>query len=121
MARKRIFIDIIAPALCVCWGAAFIYGAFAGEASYGALTALEEERTQKASDLEALRRRREALEKRADLLNASALDPDITDERIRSVLGFSAEGDIIFPRRELRRAVGLERKSADDAQPGESR
>ncbi len=105
MLRSRFFVDVIAPALCVCWAAVFIYSAIAGEAGYGTLAELQVELQEKSAEVEALRARREALEKRANLLNSKSLDPDLVDERVRSVLGFSAEGDIIIPRDEISRLI----------------
>lgn len=58
-------------------------------------------------EVDLLRARREALEKRADLLNSKSLDPDLVDERIRSILGYSREGDIVITRQELDRALKL--------------
>jgi len=105
MLRSRFLIDVVAPVLCVCWAAVLIYGAFAGEAGYNTLGGLQRELHHKTLELEALRARREALERRADLLNSKSLDPDLIDERIRSILGYSADGDIIVPRRELGRII----------------
>ena len=105
MLRSRFFIDIVVPTLCVCWAAVLAYSAFAGEAGYGTLSNLRQQFEQENAELEVLRRRRETLEKRADLLNSNSLDRDLVDERIRSVLGFSADGDLIIPRNELRRSI----------------
>ena len=57
------------------------------------------------AELNELHARRLELEKRADLLNSSSLDPDLLDERIRAVLGYSREGDVVISRRELDRLL----------------
>ena len=44
---------------------------------------------------------RDTLAIRADLLNSKSLDPDLAEERIRAVLGYSREGDVVIPRREI--------------------
>jgi cell division protein FtsB len=59
----------------------------------------------KAQSLDELQARRAELEKRADLLNSKSLDPDLLDERIRSILGYSREGDVVISRRELDRLL----------------
>ena len=76
-------------------------GAFSGETGYGALRRLEIVHAQKMAELETLSARREALERRADMLNPSRLDSDLVDERIRATLGYVHEDDIVLPRHEL--------------------
>jgi cell division protein FtsB len=41
----------------------------------------------------------------ADQLNPNAIDPDLLDEKIRTVLGYVAPGDIVIPREELDRIL----------------
>lgn len=101
MPGFRFVAEIVFPVLVLCWAAILIYSAVAGDSGYRALGALEAELEDKVAEVDALQLRREALAKRADLLNSKSLDPDLVDERIRDVLGYSREGDIVIPRREL--------------------
>ncbi len=98
---KTILIEIIAPALLIIWAASFVMGAFSGETGYGALRRLEGVHEQKMAELAVLSARREALERRANMLNPSRLDPDLVDERIRATLGYVHEDDVVLPRHEL--------------------
>ncbi len=95
--------DIVVPSLFACWIAYMAYGAVAGAAGYRVLRSLEAEVSARAVELAEIERRRAALEKRANLLNPRSLDPDMVDERVRAVLGYAREGEIVLPRSELRR------------------
>ena len=96
MLRMRFLFEIAFPALVMCWTAIMLYSAAVSDTGYRALAALEKE---------AQETRRLELEKRADLLSSRSLDPDLLDERIRAVLGYSREGDIVTPRREIDRLL----------------
>ena len=100
MLNVRFLVEIVFPALVLCWAAALIYSAVAGPTGYRALSALETALEEEAEAVDGLKARRAALAKRADLLNSKSLDPDLVDERIRAVLGYSRDGDVIIPRRE---------------------
>lgn len=101
MPSFRFLAEIVFPALVLCWAAVLIYSAVVGDSGYRALAALEAELEEKAVEADELKSRREALAQRADLLNSKSLDPDLVDERIRAVLGYSREGDVVIPRGEL--------------------
>ncbi|WDI31375.1 septum formation initiator family protein [Hyphococcus flavus] len=101
MLRSQFLLEIAFPALVLCLTAVLLYGAVASDTGYGSLAALEREAGEKEAELTVLEIRREALEKRADLLNSRSLDPDLLDERIRSVLGYSRDGDVVISRDEL--------------------
>ena len=105
MLRMRFLFEIAFPALVMCWTAIMLYSAAVSDTGYRALAALEKEAQEKAQALEAMETRRLELEKRADLLSSRSLDPDLLDERIRAVLGYSREGDIVTPRREIDRLL----------------
>jgi len=97
MLRTKFLFDVVAPSLLLCWAAILAYTAFVGDSGYYALSALDAALAEKETEVEMLRARRMALEKRADLLNPKSLDPDLMDERIRIILGYSREGDIVVP------------------------
>ena len=100
--------EVAAPALIACWVAWLAYGAIAGAAGYRALAQLREEAAAEAAALEEVRARRQALERRADLLNPRSIDPDMVDERVRAVLGYAREGDIVLPAKEVERLLAPE-------------
>ena len=110
MLRTRFLLDIALPALVMCWTAVLLYSAAVSDTGYRSLAALREEAAEKTEALDALQAQRLALEKRADLLSSGSLDPDLLDERIRAVLGYSREGDIVIPRRELDRLLEAPRR-----------
>ena len=109
MFRAAFLFEIVLPALIVCWAATLLYSAVASDTGYRSLAMLESEVAARTDEVDTLREHRLALEKRADLLNSGSLDPDLADERIRAILGYSREGDVVIPRREVNRL--LERAS----------
>jgi len=112
MLRRKFIIDVVVPAFCMCWVAFFVYTAIAGDGGYGTLADLRAELYEKNKEVDALRQRRIALEKRADMLNSRSLDPDLIDERIRAILGYSAQGDIVISRNELDQILSRARSQA---------
>lgn len=103
--------DVLAPALFACWIAYMAYGAVAGAAGFRVLNKLDAELATKRAELSELAARRDALARRAGLLNPKSLDRDMIDERVRSVLGYAREGDIVIPRTEVERLI--KKKPAD--------
>ena len=108
MKAKRILFDIVGPALITGWAATAIYNAAAGQSGLGALGALQEDVDTLSAEVSALRAKRLVMEQHADQLNSASLDPDLVDERIRGVLGFSRDGDIIISNHELKRAIAAQ-------------
>ncbi len=105
MLSKQFIIGVVLPAAIMFWAAMIIYSAVAGNAGYGALARLEAEVEEKADTVDVLRAHREKLQKRADQLNSRSLDPDLVDETIRTVLGYSREGDVVISRQALEDAL----------------
>ncbi len=105
MLRVPFLLDIAFPALVMCLTAILLYSAVVSDTGYRALASLRADAAVKAQALDELEARRAELEKRADLLNSKSLDPDLLDERIRAVLGYSREGDVVISRRELDRLL----------------
>lgn len=91
------------PTLFVCWIVYLAYGAVAGAASYRTLKDLNAEIAVRKAELAEVTARRETLARRAKLLSPKSLDRDIVDERVRAVLGYAREGDIVLPRSEFER------------------
>ncbi len=106
MFRVQFLFDIVAPALILCWAAIFIYNAAAGDSGFGALAVLDREVAAKTDEVDALRARRVALENKADRLSSKSLDPDLAEERIRRILGYARDGDVIVTAPELEEALG---------------
>jgi cell division protein FtsB len=98
-------IDVVLPALAVFWAAFIAFDAVAGPTGVRALRDARAEVAVKRVEVAALTARRERLERTANQLNRRSLDPDMLDEKIRSVLGYAAEGDIVIPRDELDRML----------------
>jgi cell division protein FtsB len=94
----RFLVEIVAPAFCVCWIGYFAYGAFLGATGFHMLTRIEAQAEVKGAELDALMIERRRLERVADQLNPKSLDPDMVDEKIRSVLGYVADRDVVIPR-----------------------
>lgn len=107
MLRSKFIFDVLAPSCILFWAAILVYSAVFSDTGYRSLSTLQVEAEMIGKEVDLLRARREALEKRADLLNSKSLDPDLVDERIRSILGYSREGDIVITRQELDRALKL--------------
>ncbi len=105
MLRIRFLLDIAFPALVMCLTAILLYSAVVSDTGYRALAELRRDASEKAAVLDGLTARRQELEKRANLLNSKSLDPDLLDERIRAILGYSREGDVVISRRELDRLL----------------
>ncbi|WP_428408932.1 FtsB family cell division protein [Hyphococcus sp.] len=105
MLRLRFLFDIAFPALVMCLTGILLYSSVVSDTGYRSLSALEKEAAEKEAQLNELQARRIELEKRADLLNPKSLDPDLLDERIRGVLGYTREGDVVISRRELDRLL----------------
>lgn len=97
----RLIIDVIAPTLFMCWIGYFAYDAVLGATGYRALRDLRAEAEVKAGEVAELEAERRKLEIVARQLNPQSLDPDMAEEKIRSVLGYAEEGDIVISREEL--------------------
>ncbi len=107
----KLFFQVVAPALAVCFAIFIAYDAVAGPTGFRTLRDVRAELSLKRAEVEALAARRAALERTADQLNRRSLDPDLLDEKIRSVLGYAAEGDIVIPRDELERMLERARRT----------
>lgn len=105
MLSIRFLLDVVAPSVLLCWAAILISNAAVGESGFRALSLLDTEADELSAEVDTLRTRRLALEKRANQLNSKSLDPDLVDERIRAILGYSQEGDIVVTREQLERAL----------------
>lgn len=108
----RLILDVIAPAFFTCGIAYFAYDAVIGATGYRALRALEAEAEAKAAEVAELSAERRRLETLAEQLNPRSLDPDMADEKIRAVLGYVENGDLVIPRDQLEEILGGEAAGA---------
>ena len=105
----RLIVDVIAPAFFTCWIGYFAYGAVVGATGFRVLASLRAEEAAKAAEVADLTTERRRLEQVATQLNPRSLDADMVDEKIRVVLGYVEEGDVVIPRDQLEELL----KSAD--------
>lgn len=97
----RLASDVLAPAFFICWTLLFAHDAVMGATGLRALKQVQAEAAAKASEVAALEAERRRLERIAAQLNPRSLDPDLADEKIRAVLGYVGEGDVVIARGEL--------------------
>ena len=76
----------------------FGYSAIIGATGYRTLDVLRAEVDERAAEVRALSDKRRRLEIVARQLNPKSLDPDLVDEKIRTVLGYVDENDVVVPR-----------------------
>jgi len=79
----------------------FGYDAVVGATGYRTLETLRVEVDERAAEVDALADKRRRLEIVARQLNPKSLDPDLVDEKIRTVLGYVDEYDVVVPRDQL--------------------
>jgi len=100
------------PALCAFMIASLAVSAVIGPNGLRADAALQRERDSLRREVEALNAHRAELRLVADQLNSRSLNPDLVDEKIRSVLGYVAPGDYVVPKAELERMLEAARAAA---------
>ncbi|GAB4535304.1 MAG: hypothetical protein Tsb0010_15260 [Parvularculaceae bacterium] len=83
------------PAIGLAAIAYFTYYAIYGQFGYGALLQTRSEIASEREAIASLRAETEALDRRADLLASTHVDPDYLEERLRALAGYARPGDII--------------------------
>ncbi|MEL6111448.1 MAG: septum formation initiator family protein [Pseudomonadota bacterium] len=111
--RLGLFVEILLPVLLVGWAAIMIFGATVSTTGYRSLDLLRGELAELDEGLSKLTAHRQWMDNRAQLLQSAALDPDMVDERIRGVLGYAQDGDMVITRKDLRAAVARARTAID--------
>jgi cell division protein FtsB len=101
----RLMLDIAVPLGLAGWVAYLAHGALVSAVGFRVLGELQKEAATKEVELAEIRAHRLSLERRADLLSPHSLDPDALEDRIRGVLGYAREGDIVLPTAELERVL----------------
>lgn len=84
------------PLLTVLMLAYFGYHALEGDHGMKAWLRLTAEKAQLSETAADVRARREAIENKVALLKPDNLDPDLLAERVREMLGFSHENEVIL-------------------------
>ena len=74
----------------------FLYHTIQGDRGWFAMMRMEHEVKSAEATLEVLRKDREALQHRTDLLRSESLDPDLLDEKSRELLNYSKPNEIII-------------------------
>jgi cell division protein FtsB len=95
--RRRLR-SIVGPVLGITLVAYFAFHLFAGERGLMAWMQLSQELRDAQATYAAVHGEEQALEHRVALLRSDHLDPDMLDERARSVLHLGAPGEIVIPR-----------------------
>tara|TARA_R110002072_G_scaffold2229_3_gene18268 strand:+ start:691 stop:1017 length:327 start_codon:yes stop_codon:yes gene_type:complete len=93
--RKRAGV-VVPQVVGVCLVAYFAYHAVQGERGFLAYLRLSQELQQATSIQADLGQQRQVLERRVALLSPDSLDPDLLDERARSLLNYGQEGDLLI-------------------------
>lgn len=104
----RLFIEVVLPAILISGIAYYTYEAVAGATGRRALRSLQFEVADLSADIADLAAERRSLELTASQLNPRSLNPDLVDEKIRSVLGYVESGDVVIPRDQLEALIGPE-------------
>ncbi len=101
----RLIVEVVAPAFLTCGIAYYAYDAVAGATGHRVLMTLRAEAADRSAEITALTAERRRLELTAAQLNPRSLDPDMVDEKIRSVLGYVAADDIVVPRDQIEELI----------------
>jgi cell division protein FtsB len=94
---KRRARDVIGPVLGFCVVGYFVYHSIEGERGLTAYVRLTERLVDARAQLDEVQAERQALERRVKLLRTDNLDPDMLDERARTILNYSRPDEIIIP------------------------
>lgn len=97
------------------------YGAIAGAAGLVALKRLNAQKTDLSAEVTAIKARRLILQRHADLLNPRSLDPEMLEERIRAVLGYARDGDLVIPTSEIDRMIAAHAAQSGSAATSDPR
>ena len=96
-AAKSVLRQAVVPAIGVCVVAYFLYYAVQGDRGLIALKQFQGEIATAEAVLEQVRAERERLDRRAQLMRSDHLDPDMLDERARSMLNLTTRDEIVIP------------------------
>ncbi|MDD4616604.1 MAG: septum formation initiator family protein [Alphaproteobacteria bacterium] len=95
MTPQRIW-QMIASVAGACVVGYFLYHTIEGERGWVAQVKLQNETFYAREKLAKLRKEREALERRVQLMRPDKVDPDLLDEEARKSLNYSKPNDIVI-------------------------
>lgn len=93
---KYRFMQMLGPIMGFCLVLYFGYHLVSGDRGWFALQRVQTKLEKADAQLAELTAKRENLERDVVMLRSGSLDPDLLDERIRAVLGFSRPDDLII-------------------------
>ncbi len=94
-ARRRSY-QLIAPVVVACLVSYFAYYTIDGERGLKSMTRLQGDISVSETRLDVLQTQSNALDKQVSRLRSGSLDPDLLDERARTVLNFTKPNDLII-------------------------
>ena len=94
--RRRFLNQLIVPVVGVCLVSYFAYYMIDGPRGLKAMTRLQGDIAVSEAKLDVLQTQRRDLEARVSKLRPGSIDPDLLDERARTVLNFAKPTDLII-------------------------
>src|SRR5471032_141119 len=88
--------QVVVPVLGIALLAYFAYHAIQGDRGLFAWMALNQQLKQTHALADAVAAQRAELENRVDRLSSASLDPDLLDERVRAMLNYASQGDVVI-------------------------
>ena len=95
------FINLGVPIVALIFFGLMVFSAVFGDMGYQTHAALMSQHRAMAAEVDGLQDYRLRLENKVRLLKSSALDKDMVEERIRAILKYSEDGEIIIPRHQV--------------------
>ena len=80
----------------ICLSFYFCYHLIAGQRGYFRLISLESRIANTSSEYESLKTEREAVEKKVVMMRPGSIDRDLLEERVRYVLGYTYDNEVIL-------------------------
>lgn len=106
MLSKRAW-QTIASVVGTCIVGYFLYHTVEGDRGWIAQVRLQNEVGAAQKTLETLRKDREALDHRVQLMRPESMDPDLLDEEARKSLNYTKPGEIIIIEPTARKPLGV--------------
>jgi cell division protein FtsB len=88
--------QVVVPVLAIAVLAYFAYHAIQGDRGLFAWMGYNQQLLQTRALADAVAAQRAELENRVDRLSSASLDPDLLDERVRVMLNYAAQGDVVI-------------------------
>ncbi len=93
---RHSLLRLIAPAIAACLVSYFAYYTIEGGRGLKSMTKLQGDISVAETRLDVLQTQSASLEHQVSRMRAASLDPDLLDERARTVLNFSRPNDLII-------------------------